>query len=403
MLIDVLGKLGFSPAQKKIFVKVMKVSVAACITVVAGAWLFQTAMLKVKAHEKKRADMVSASEKLAEFYDKKSRDLLPVDVDAHEFVAKYYIKNDQPEKAIEHILRIMPLQKTNRSLALELATAYLESGHYNEALEEFVKLESSDTSDCYSSAIEARAGLTLFYLGEINESINKLDTCIAKYPRSAEALCYRGQVEAATDTVLSHADDYFRRSLETDPGYNEALYQRARLCMTRGNYAESRQYLMKILEREPLDVKAHARLGMVYYYLDEPEFAKKSYQTALALNPGDYNTHYNLGELYFTKYDDKAMAMEEFKKTLEGNSAHGEANFKAGIICLGNNMVKEAVMYLERARQASPDNVRILLQLGVAYERLDMKDEALDLYRRVLSIDELNKVAKQKVDMLTNN
>jgi len=76
---------------------------------------------------------------------------------------------------------------------------------------------------------------------------------------------------------------------------------------------------LRILDIEPLNAKTHARLGMVYYYLDEPEMAKKSYTTALALNPNDYNTHYNLGELFYSKYEDNGSALDEFKKTLEGN------------------------------------------------------------------------------------
>jgi tetratricopeptide (TPR) repeat protein len=141
---------------------------------------------------------------------------------------------------------------------------------------------------------------------------------------------------------------------------------------------------------------------MVYYYLDEPEMAKKSYTTALALNPHDYNTHYNLGELYYSKYNDNADALDEFKKALEGNPSHAEANFRAGVICLGNNMAKEAVGYLESARASDPKNIRLLLQLGVAYERLDMKDEALSTYRLILDFDPLNQVAGQKVKLLSS-
>jgi tetratricopeptide (TPR) repeat protein len=104
--------------------------------------------------------------------------------------------------------------------------------------------------------------------------------------------------------------------------------------------------------------------------------AKKAYQTALALNPNDYNTHYNLGELSYTKYEDDTAALTEFKKNLEGNPAHAEANL--------------------------PKNVRVLLQLGVAYERLDMKDEALSIYRLILDIDAVNQVARQKIKLLSS-
>ena len=401
MLGKLLQHLGLTPDQVKLLAKVFKISFAACIGVVALAWAVQTARIKMKAaHE--AAEKASPADQLYAYFEKKSRDLLPLDIEAHSFTAQYYLKNDQPQKAIDHILRILPLQKENRRLKVELATAYLQSSQYPNALLELTKLTQSDTADEFSAAVEARTGLTLFYLGRVRESIDKLSDCIARHPRCAEAICYLGEVRAATSTPAESVDGYFKKSLEADPKYVEAWYQRARFSMSQGAYPRSREYLLKILDIEPLNAKAHARLGMAYYYLNEPEMAKKAYQTALALNPNDYNTHYNLGELYYTKYEDDTAALEEFKKTLEGNPAHAEANFRTGVICLNNAMIKEAVRYLEKAREASPKNVRVLLQLGVAYERLDMKDEALNIYRLILDIDALNQVARQKIKLLSS-
>jgi tetratricopeptide (TPR) repeat protein len=398
MITGLMQKLGLSPGQVTLLAKVFKISFGLCIVLVVCIWAIRT--VAVRAKMKKPAEQSSAVSEMYGYFEKKSRDLLPIDIEAHEFIAEYYLKNDQPQKAIDHILRILPVQTANRGLMLKLATAYLESGDHKSALETFTKLEGSDTADDLSASIASRKGLTLFYLGNMRASLDYLNKCVSTYPRSAEAMCYLGEVEAATSNAPGKAEEYFRKSIRIDSSYVEAWYQLARYCMGQGDYGRSRGYLMKILETEPLNAKTHARLGMSYYYLDEPEMAKKSYQTALALNPNDYNTHYNLGELYYTKDEDNAAALEEFKKTLTGNPDHGEANFRVGVICLGNNMVKEATRYLEKAAEVSPKNVRVLLQLGVAYEKLGMPDEALRIYRTILDIDACNRVAAQKVKLL---
>jgi tetratricopeptide (TPR) repeat protein len=406
MIEKLLTKLGMNPEQQKMLARVFKISFSGCIIAVAGSWGLQTALIKIKI--KQAAEKSSPSAERYAFFEKKSKDLLPIDIDAHEFMADYYLKNEQPQKSIDHILRVLPLQTSNRKLHLQLATAYLQSAQYTSANEEFSKLSNADTNDEFSPAIAARMGLTLFYLGNIRGSIERLNKCISTFPRCAEAPCYLGEVEAATEgtstdaSKVSEAESNFRKSLEIDSSYVEAWYQLARFRMSRGDYTRSRAYLLKILDIEPLNAKTHARLGMVYYYLDEPEMAKKSYATALALNPNDYNTHYNLGELYYSKYEDNASALDEFKKTLQGNPAHAEANFRVGVICLGNNMIKEAVRYLESANASDQKNVRVLLQLGVAYEKLDMKDEALRTYRLILDFDALNQVARQKVKLLSS-
>ena len=396
-----LQKLGLTQGQVALLAKIFTISFGICIALVVCSWAIRTVAIKAKA--KKATEQLSAVSEMYGYFEKKSRDLLPIDIEAHDFIAEYFLNNDQPQKAIDHILRILPVQKTNRGLIVKLATAYMQSGDYKSALEEFTKLEGSDTMDNFSAPIAARKGLTLFYLGDIRASIEYLNKCAIDYPRSAEAMCYLGEVEAATSNAPGKAEEYFKKSLRIDSGYVEAWYQQARYCMSRGDYAQSRSSLLKILEIEPLSAKTHARLGMLYYYLDEPEMAKKSYQTALALNPGDYNTHYNLGELYFVKYEDNASALDEFKKTLAGKPDHGEANFRVGVICLGNNMTKEAASYLEKAREASPKNIRVLLQLGVTYEKLELKDEALRIYRLILDSDPYNQVAAQKIKLLSTN
>jgi tetratricopeptide (TPR) repeat protein len=393
-----LEKFGIGEKEQKLIIRVFKYSLLCALLVAGAAWVIQYALIQQKA--KKPA---TETPDPTVFYEKESKDLLPIDIDAHGFAAAYYLKNDQPEKAIEHILRIIPLQKGNRTLKLDLATAYLTSGQYDKALVCLRKLADESADDTLKESVEARLGLTLFYLGKTKESVELLDKCIEKTPRSSEALCFRGEVEASVAGPPEKVEDYFLKSIGADSTYVEAWYQLARYCMNQGQYSRARIYLLRILDIEPLHVKTQSRLGMAYYYLDEPEPAKKAYLTAIALNPKDFNTHYNLGELYYSKLNDEKSALDEFKKTIEGNPFHMEANFRIGLICLNNNMAKEAIVYFEKARSQDPKNIRVILQLGVAYEKIAMKAEALAVYNTILEIDPLNRVALQKTKLLSSS
>jgi tetratricopeptide (TPR) repeat protein len=139
---------------------------------------------------------------------------------------------------------------------------------------------------------------------------------------------------------------------------------------------------------------------MVYYYEFNAEQALKSYQTALALNPYDYNTRYNLGELYRTHLEDKENALREFVAAIELNPKHSEANYRAGLICAGNGMMKEAIRYFEASLQNNRQNPRRLLQLAAAYERIGDKATALSIYHEITDIDPLHSVAIQKIRFL---
>jgi tetratricopeptide (TPR) repeat protein len=390
-------RVPLTDSERKLLKKIVLFSFCGCAALVLLVWVVRYLQVKRIAAD----SALSPTGLLAGAFSEKG--LSPIDIEAHEFAAGYYLKIDQPARALPHLQRIFPLRKGDRKFTLDCATTYMEAGEYQKAAVLLNGLDETKITDTLSAAVAACYGLALFHLGRTEESIGRLMQCLEKNPSSAEAACYLGEVYAALSVPSDSAEKYFDRALRTDPLYTEGLYQAARYFMNAGDMVRARLYLSRILEKEPLHIRAHSRLGMVYYYLNEPQLAKKSYETALALNPGDYNTHYNLGELYYTAYDDKNAALREFKEALKIKPDHSEANFKTALICFSNNMIKEAARYLEATRAAAPTNTRFLLQLGVAYEQLGRIDDALEVYRRIKELDGLNRIAMQKIRMLSGS
>ena len=363
------------------------------VSLIAILWLIQYSRAKKLAHEFQinESGQISA-------HDKK---ILPFDLEAHEQVALRYCVTDQPAKAIPHLKRCLAFKPGDRFLRFKLAMANLDAGNFDQALKDLNRLEDNEIKDTLTSRICAQKGIALFYVGRLEESETQLKSCLSENPRSAESACFLGQIAASRSEAT--AREYLDRALNIDSLYVEGWYQRARFSMQQGKYLEARKMLMRALEIDPLHVKSHSRLGMVYYYLHDYQLAKKSYLTALALNPRDFNTRYNLGELYYTVQADPENALREFKMALSLNPGHVEANFKVGLICLNNNMIKESIRYFETARANEPENIRVLLQLAVAYEKLGDKPAALRCYQAIIEVDALNGVARQKIAYLSND
>ncbi len=404
--------------EKKILKLVFIISLAACLLAVATTWGIKKAGLSAQMEKHQVED--SNHSDLAEIYAKKGRELIKDDLDAHRFAARYFMRTNQPQRAIPHLLRLLSIDREERFERLQLSEAYLSAGLFAKALEELSELNNQRQEDTLTPAIMALYGLALFHTGEIARSIEVLDKALELNPDSPEAACYRGQVEAATNGGSPEAEDYFRRALRLNPDYTEALYQWARFLMNRPGRTDAdldsaRLHLLRVLEIEPLSPKSHARLGMLYYYLGQLDIAEKSYRTALKINPDDYNTHYNLGELYCSMYWNREdlseetkrtlrkKALDEFKKTLDIDSAHAEAHFKTGLICLENNDLNPAIRHFEQARALDPKNIRVLFQLGVSYEKKNMRPEALSAYNAILDLDPVNRVAQQKIKLLAGN
>ena len=402
---SLLESLKLSPEDKKLLKKVFFISLSVCVIIIAAAWILQRASIEkiplTDSQESSESDVMV-------LYSKKSNDLLPIDIEAHKYFTEQHNENMDFNKTINHLLRILSVERNNRKVKLDLATTYLKACIYDKAEETFRELYDDGISDSLSDPVMSRYGLTLFFRNKVDESVAQLEKTLIQFQDSSkEALCYLGQVKAAQNLASEKAEVYLKKSLELDPSYAEARYQLARYYMGKPqanetDYNMARKCLIELIEIEPLNPKAHSRLGMVYYYLQQPHLAEKSYKMALTLNDKDYNTRYNLGELYYSLFRDPKKALEEFKKTVAIKSNHAEANFKIGLIALENDQYKEAIRFFKEANKYAPHNIRILLQMGVAYEKIGMKHEAVIVYQSILDLDKLNDVALQKLKLLSN-
>ncbi len=388
----ILEALPFNEREKKLLVRVFVISSGLCLLSIAAA-LTATVLTQ------------SGSSATPVFEDTpQSLDISRIDIEAHRFAARHHLRSNSPEKAVPHLHRVLAKDGTDREARYGLATAHIDAGHVGRALSLLRELHEEQKRDSLSFEIHASYGLALLRSGAVKECISELDLLLAHRPENARALCYRGM--AAASLGAKNAEGYFKKAVAQNPDFSEALYQLARFRMNsprvnREEYLAAKELLLGVLRQDPLHARSHARLGMIHYYLGQADLAKKSYQIALTLNPQDYNSRYSLGVLYEELFEDPGAALKEYARALKSNPDHVEANFRAGLIFLSNDMFNEAIRHLERARRSSPEKKRILLQLAVAYERKDMRREALAVYRKVCEIDPLDEVARQKFRLLS--
>lgn len=324
----------------------------------------------------------------------------PFDLEAHELIAKRYMESGSPEKAVMHLKRVSALSPKNHSVIRTLAQALLESGNYREALDYYDRLADNEKYDSIGPQECARRGIALFYLNQTPESKAALEACVKRFPANAEALCFLGQIEASENLSSPNAATYFNKAIAADSGYSEGWYQLARYYMELKLFSKARELLLTAVAINPFHSKSYSRLGMAYYYLEYPVLAKNAYKTALVLNPNDFNTWYNLAELLISSFHDTASALADYKQALNLNPRLYEAAFKTGIICMTNNMYKEAIRYFEQALTVVPDDIQILLQYAAAWENIDRKERATETYSTILRIDPLNNIARQKIKLL---
>jgi tetratricopeptide (TPR) repeat protein len=394
---------GMNEREKKLLVKATVISTFVCAAIIGVFWALKIFDIDPAALLHDPKSVIKSAFFGGGESDLNVMDVNEFDLEAHEFTAQRYMQSGRPDAAIPHLQRMAAVRKDNRAALDGMVKAYLELGDFEKALNYADHLISSMTEDSLPvpSDLQVRRGIALYNLKRGEESAEVIRGVLQREPQNAAALCFMGEIEAA-HPESKEAENYFRRSIEADSNYTEARYQLARYYEAGREYDKAQALLQQVLAKDPLNVRAHARLGMIYYYKLDTEQALKSYQTALALNPYDYNTRYNLGELYRTLLEDNEQALEEFVLAISGNPNHGEANYKAGLICAQNGMLKEAIRYFEASLKNDRRHVNRLMQLAAAYERIGDTHTALSVYLEVTDIDPLYTLAIQKIKLLEN-
>jgi tetratricopeptide (TPR) repeat protein len=82
-------------------------------------------------------------------------------------------------------------------------------------------------------------------------------------------------VEAFGDDKLDEAIDLYRKALEIDPGYTDALHGLGMALSNRGRHDEAIETAKRLIEIDNEDVLAHTSLSMFYMAQGQIEAAEK--------------------------------------------------------------------------------------------------------------------------------
>ncbi|OGS34415.1 MAG: hypothetical protein A2293_16130 [Elusimicrobia bacterium RIFOXYB2_FULL_49_7] len=336
--------------------------------------------------------------------------------EAHRQMAEYLMEKKQYSAAIPHFEQVVNPEdqvflQSHWDFALQLADAYLQDRRSEKALTFLRKVALFFPED---PGVLRRMGTACFYAGDGEMAADYLRRAFDKDSTDAESLVLLAKLYYQSDHTRTDVPLLFEKAIRLDSNSVSAHYAYGTYLSDRGDYAGAVNQFEAVLKVEPFHSPSVARLGMVHYYLNDIPKAKELYALALSINPTDYNTEYNLGELFLNSLQDPLNALEHFRKTVELNPNHFFATKKLGILSLNNRNYKEACVYLERAyvlrKEGKPfishnmafDNelVDVLIMHATALEALGRKAEAIEKLRSALKENPLDRIARHKLSLL---
>ena len=297
----------------------------------------------------------------------------------------------------------------NPKLAARLGHLLLDAGYPDEAV---YILQNGVSRDSAPISVLVDLAYGYFYSKRFETALKELETALGKYPNDMDLLTAKASISGLNPDTnqRSKADDMFKTILKKNPEFAEGNYQYGRYIMQKGDFKKSYEYLDKAVKAEPYNSRYIARLGMAEFYLKHDANAENLYKRALKINPYDYNTWFNLGELYLSGANESGYipeirtktknALAAYLKTIELDSLHSNAHYRIGIILNANGGHKEAIRHLIVALDKMPENTSILMQMGSAYMQLGDTTRYIYYLDSILQIDPFDRVAASEYKRL---
>ncbi len=179
------------------------------------------------------------------------------------------------------------------------------------------------------------------------------------------------------------ADDIYRRVLEVNPDYADALHYSGVLAHQRGQSGEAVALIERSLELEPDRADWHSNLGIVLRDRLELDEAIVAYQQAIALDPDHANAHNNLGVAL--RAQGRAVEAEaSYRAAIRVNPDNSDAYTNLGILLNAQKRTHEAVVCFCKVITFRPKHPEARRLLALAHCTLGEPAKAVEVFEEWL-------------------
>jgi tetratricopeptide (TPR) repeat protein len=310
----------------------------------------------------------------------------PKRVEYRELLAQIYINSGQFDKAAAEFRMILMLDPQNVTAAFTLAQL-LERVKPLEALELY-------------NGLAARQGPTW----EVMLQIAQLNGMLQRHDKAAEALEQMLKLDPSNLALKQNlAETYIRLKqyekartmltdvLEKNPDNVMLRATLADVFLQQNDWTSAKKELTTILASDSLDPDTHLRIGMAYYaqtikdtlVIPEAIAVFKQYEKVY---PTDARPYVFLGVLHRGIRKD-SIAENYFTRATQASNWNGDAWWQLGWMYFDKQDFMETVSIMNKAKQYVPDDFRIHMLLGIAYNRAGLHQDSRVALERAVELN----------------
>lgn len=226
-----------------------------------------------------------------------------------------------PKKRIASCLRVLAKNPDDKSSLMALGQACLDANAFGSALVAYRMAAEVDPKD---SEPWKRLGESLGRRGRLPEALEALSKAVEIDPRDQEAARLRKNLAAeGALKVAGYETATSSRELIKDKTMAQSLESEQRLQMTPEHAASELDQLRAKIAEAPQDVRLRVREGDLLLQQGQLAAALKTFRSALALDPGNYDLSIRVGDLELRPLQQRARETREAARQNPGTAELG--------------------------------------------------------------------------------
>ena len=322
-------------------------------------------------------------------------------------------KSDRIEDAIPHYLKALEINPNKAQFYVNLGDAMEKQGKPDKAFEHY---KTALTLKPNLAEAHNNMGALLAKKGRTDEAIGFYINAIEIKPYYAVAHFNLGGLlveQGKVDQGISH---YFK-AINLQPDYPEAYSNLGSVFLNLGDTEKAIHHLGTALQMDPNLVEAYNNLGIALMQEGRIEAAISQFQKALQLNqdfilaennlrralaiqkelateiwrlqdllkdnPDNVELHFQLGNLYFRKGDQR-QAMQRYKKALQLDPKFVPALNNLALVTAANKEYYKALTVFLDILNYAPDDAETHYNIACMYSRLKRVDESIEWLQKAI-------------------
>ncbi len=185
---------------------------------------------------------------------------------------------------------------------------------------------------------------------------------------------------------LSKGEELLSKVQQEDPKIYIVPFALGEAAARKKDWDKSVAEFRKCLELNPNFDQAMTGLARALFFLGKADEAKQWARSALKYNPQNYKAWYELG--FFESREDKAAAIADYENavSIQGNFALLRRDL--GMLYFQQQKYAEAAKHLAKAAELGIEEAPLYNFLGISYDRSGRLSEAVDSFHHALKLDD---------------